>query len=237
MNMTDQVMDKIIVASLCLLSSNSVFANLDCASSLEPVFPNNQNVLDSDFKTAILNQDTEKVRELLLQGVNPNNISEGGINPLFHTVWNKNVPLVKVLLQSDIIDVNATTNWLFAGNTTPLMLASEKELTEIARLLVKHIDIKINLQNSLGDTALMLAIIKQHVSIVDILINADKIDLLRENIQHKNTLQVANNQKNNQAKLNILNIIKDSKAYKSLNKEQQILTNHNYIITSTFSHK
>lgn len=63
------------------------------------------------------------------------------------------IEMVKVLLENDKIDANATDMF---GHTN-LYFASWKGKRELVELLVKHKDIKINKQNGEGKTPLEIA--------------------------------------------------------------------------------
>ncbi len=218
--MTNTVTNNTIAALLYLLFSSPVFAKTNCVNSLEPYSAHDiQNIdLTSQFKTAILDQDTNKVRALLLNGADPNKKIGDIETPLFHAVWSKNIGLVKTLLQSDEIDVNATTNWIRDKKTTALMLASEKGLLKIASSLIEHPKIKLNFQNHKGHTALMIAIIKRNVSVVEFLINIKGINLLIRDNEDRDTLQIALNL-NHTTSNDIIKIILDSKAYNRLSPQ------------------
>lgn len=85
---------------------------------------------------------------------------------LINRVCYKNLPEIIKLLINHNIDINQIHN-----NMTPLMVAAKKNSEKIINILLSHPDIKINIQNNIGYTALHFACLYKYINIINILIN------------------------------------------------------------------
>jgi Carboxypeptidase regulatory-like domain/Ankyrin repeats (3 copies)/Ankyrin repeats (many copies) len=102
---------------------------------------------------AVADENVELVRELLVEGENPNGKDENydNITPLFIAVENGNVEIVELLL-----NFGAKVNARDKQKRTPLMSLDDDATPELIELLVRH-NVKLNLIDKEGDTVLILA--------------------------------------------------------------------------------
>ncbi|XP_073852139.1 ankyrin repeat and death domain-containing protein 1A isoform X6 [Macaca fascicularis] len=108
------------------------------------------------------------VRLLLRAGSTVNALTQQGASPLHLAVMHNFPALVQLLINSDS-DLNAMDN----RQQTPLHLAAEHAWQDIAEmLLIAGVD--LNLRDKQGKTALAVAARSNHVSLVDMIIKADR---------------------------------------------------------------
>ena len=102
---------------------------------------------------------------------------------MFKAVKANNVAQLKVILNKDGIDVNATTRGLFDSGKTALHIATEKGKTECVGLLLAHKKIDVNARTingvlNLGDyTPLHLAAQHGKTECLKLLLSAPGIDV------------------------------------------------------------
>jgi ankyrin repeat protein len=101
--------------------------------------------------------------------INHKNIGMNTIDKELDTCsrYNK-VAILQFLLEKEGINVNVRAGYF---EETALMNACEKGYIEIAKLLINHKNIDVNLKNNKFETALELALKKGHTEIVNLLIN------------------------------------------------------------------
>src|SRR6266852_9082250 len=80
---------------------------------------------------AVLNNDIDKVRNLLTKGVNPNMTDSDGRTGLIHAATAGNVPVVKLLL-----DAGAKATVLDKTGSTAMHYSVERGNTEILRMML-----------------------------------------------------------------------------------------------------
>lgn len=85
---------------------------------------------------------------------------------------------IRLLIDSGF-DVNGVTGT--DEQNTPLMLCAHKGLTESVRLLLNYPEININAQNTRGETALMQAVMQNHLNVARLLLGQEGIDVHLQN--------------------------------------------------------
>ncbi|MEQ1605538.1 MAG: ankyrin repeat domain-containing protein [Pyrinomonadaceae bacterium] len=102
---------------------------------------------------AVLNEDLDEARELIIRGVNVNGVEKksGGVTPIFIAVESGNVEMVEMLLQ-----FRAKINVRDATKQTPIMRLDDDATPELVDLLVRY-GAKVNAVDKQGNTALILA--------------------------------------------------------------------------------
>jgi ankyrin repeat protein len=110
----------------------------------------------------MIQQEFERVVKLIESGLDINHVTSFGNSILMEAINNRNIMLVKYLLEQPGIDVNIQNK---NGDTALMYYISENLDTSIFDLLlnIKHIniyikeEININLQNCMGYNAIMIA--------------------------------------------------------------------------------
>lgn len=95
-------------------------------------------------------------------------------------IENKNIEIVKILMQNKNIDVNVKYILSKNGEKTPLHMAIEEESIEIAKLLIQNKNIDINticITEDEKKTALHMAVQKESIDIVKLLLQNESIDI------------------------------------------------------------
>ncbi|XP_011948156.1 PREDICTED: ankyrin repeat and death domain-containing protein 1A isoform X2 [Cercocebus atys] len=111
---------------------------------------------------------SEDVSRVLIHAGGCTNVADHGASPLHLAVRHNFPALVQLLINSDS-DLNAMDN----RQQTPLHLAAEHAWQDIAEmLLIAGVD--LNLRDKQGKTALAVAARSNHVSLVDMIIKADR---------------------------------------------------------------
>ena len=145
--------------------------------------------LADQLKIAITSGNIEKVKQMVeVKGFKPNvRYEDDGLSPLHYAVMFNRVEIVKLMLEVSQIDLNIrdsykTTHEYFATDEnpkgevyrghTPLHVAAEGGFDEIVALLLEKPEIDVNSANSLlGDSALHLAVIYGHKTVVKLLLD------------------------------------------------------------------
>lgn len=106
----------------------------------------------------------------------PNYTDFDGKSALYYAIINGNADLVQFLIKNGAnVNVNAPLN---NYGTTPLMLASIKNLTEIVDVLIKS-NAQLDATDKIGQTALIKASYEGHINVVNQLIrNGAMLDIL-----------------------------------------------------------
>tara|TARA_Y100000588_G_scaffold394677_1_gene516513 strand:- start:74 stop:1573 length:1500 start_codon:yes stop_codon:yes gene_type:complete len=105
---------------------------------------------------------------LFKKRLNPNTLSSiDGYNALHHAVYNQHVNIVRLLLNTNMIDVNKLTN----NSCSALYLASYRGNVEIVKLLLDMPGININQAYLQLHTPLCAACVKGHEAVVKILLD------------------------------------------------------------------
>lgn len=107
----------------------------------------------SPLAAAVLNEDIEEARELIIRGLNANGVEKksGGITPISIAVESGNVEMVEMLLR-----FRAKINVRDANKQTPIMKLDGDATPELVDLLVRY-GAKVNAADKHGNTALILA--------------------------------------------------------------------------------
>ena len=117
----------------------------------------------------------ETVLTLLNLGANPNIRSASRSTALFEAVLNNRTEVVKVLLESKKMDINAGQE--LKGNSTALMFAAQGGYSSIVDEILKRPDLDINQKDLEGYTALSRATMSGYSNIVESLLKHDNIDI------------------------------------------------------------
>ena len=88
---------------------------------------------------------------------------------LFYACKRKRIGIIRILLQEDRIDVNATNS----DNASSLFIACQDGSTEIVKMLVYKNDTDLNIRNNKGLTCIHYACFHGHLDIVSILLDKD----------------------------------------------------------------
>lgn len=110
-------------------------------------------VFSNPLTTAVLNEDLDESRELIIRGHNVNVVEKknGGVTPLFIAVENGDVKMVEMLLQ-----FRARINVRDSNKQTPIMKLDDDATPELVELLVRF-GAKVNAIDKHGNTPLILA--------------------------------------------------------------------------------
>jgi len=104
--------------------------NLD----VDDLFTNRKNNRkDTPLMLAVQSGEDEKVKEMLQEGVNPNDVNLDGITALHYAVAAQNVVIVRLLLE-----YNADSNIQGHDGKTPLHVASHQSAFSIAQELMQY---------------------------------------------------------------------------------------------------
>ena len=118
---------------------------------------------EEELINAVNESNIAKVQQLIRQGTNVNQRTEGGFTPLFLAAANSNLEIVRVLIKAGA-NVNASDD----RDYTPLMIAAENGDMDMVRLLLEnHAD--INLRNDSGKTASTIAFSRGYKDIASLL--------------------------------------------------------------------
>jgi hypothetical protein len=130
---------------------------------------------------SVTDNKTERARQLLEQGINPNSYNMQGDPILILAMRNKNSLLVRL-----IIEHGADINLPGAGGNTPLIEAAATLQEEMILLLLEH-KAAINSKNSQGQTALILLIKNGSRAIIETLLkhgaDIEAVDILGLNAE------------------------------------------------------
>lgn len=125
------------------------------------------------------------VESLLLKGCNVDIVDDNHNTPLIYGIWQKNLLMVGLLLNSGA-DVNYRNH---PHLMSPLMYASALHLPHICRLLIKY-GAEVNLTNDDDTSPLMIACYRGYGDIVQILFNAGA-SINHQDLDGDNSLHLA----------------------------------------------
>jgi ankyrin repeat protein len=137
----------------------------------------------------------EDIAQLLLNHKDINvNVQSNSSATLFKKLKNKTLKIVVKLMRNlmkkdDAIDEHV--DFLFRKGLTALMLASERGIEEVVRLLLGHKDINVNLKDEDEQTALYWASKEGHEEVVRLLLEHKDVNVNQKNKKGKNALIVA----------------------------------------------
>lgn len=98
--------------------------------------------------------------------------------------YNDNISMIRILLERDDIDVNATDNQM----NTALIYSCEKDRRDVVELLLKHPKIDINVTNRYDYSAFTLSVWYNHLRITEMILASDKEIILEEHNQINDSL-------------------------------------------------
>jgi ankyrin repeat protein len=129
---------------------------------------------------AIYEEDEEAVNALLKNGADPNKPSEDGRNALQVAAW-IGFPRESLFdeLLAKIHDVNADTSYVYTGQrwgAPALIEAAGCDNLYIVVSLMKHPNIDVNVLDSNNETALHVAVDRNHLTIVTQLLSDKRVD-------------------------------------------------------------
>jgi ankyrin repeat protein len=104
-----------------------------------------------------------------LPNIEANSRDSFHFTPLAWAVMLSRGRILKSMLTIDSIDVNAPVN---SSSITPLIFAVDQGNEKIVKILLSHPGINLGAKNLRGDTALTLALRRQHVKIAQMLVAA-----------------------------------------------------------------
>jgi ankyrin repeat protein len=108
--------------------------------------------------------DTEAVRKLTQQGVPPDKQDTRGATPLWHAAARGHIDIVRVLLETNAVDVNATS----VSKRTPLFWPAAHGHVKVVKLLLDY-GAQQNYEDKVGRSPLKIARIHGQAKIVKIL--------------------------------------------------------------------
>lgn len=162
-------------------------------------------LLDSDkyyaprftaLNMAIYEQDEEAVEALLENETDPNEVSEDGRNALQVAAW---IGFPRESLFNEILakihDVNADTSYVPTGQrwgAPALIEAAGCDNLYIVVSLMKHPNIDVNVLDSNNETALHVAVDRNHLTIVAQLLSDKRVDDSIRNNNGRTALEHAN---------------------------------------------
>jgi ankyrin repeat protein len=106
----------------------------------------------------------EAVRKLTQQGVPPDEQDTQGATPLWHAAAHGHTDIVRVLLETNAVDVNATS----VDKRTPLFWPVARGYVEVVKLLLDY-GAQQNYEDKAGRSPLTIARIRGQTEIVKIL--------------------------------------------------------------------
>lgn len=152
---------------------------------ISPILILSQKLFAQNIFTAVHDNDIPAVKYLLTKGVDPASKGDNGASPLIFAVAQGNDRAVKLILQSNQININAQDD---NGNTALIAACAGKHDDQVAMLLNHYPE--LNKANKQGYNALTTAVNANDVDAVKMLL-AYGVDSKREDANHKLAIEYA----------------------------------------------